>query len=171
MSFQTTKDLLVFIMVLIVIVAAVNISSTLVMLVLEKQEEIAIIKSFGASPAGIVRAFVVAGMILGVLGTVAGVGVGLLIAVTINEVLAAVEWSINAAIWAAERLVGAFAGGDFAPVELLSGEYYLQEIPIVIRPSDVLLVSMLTLVLATIAAWFPARRAGRIRPLEVLRKH
>jgi lipoprotein-releasing system permease protein len=171
MSFQTTKDLLVFIMVLIVIVAAVNISSTLVMLVLAKQEEIAIIKSFGASPAGIVRCFVVAGLILGVLGTAAGIGAGLLIAVTINEVLAAIEWTINAVMWAAERLIGGLGADGFAPVELLSGEYYLQEIPIVIRPSDVLLVSVLTLVLATIAAWFPARRAGRIRPLEVLRKH
>jgi len=171
MSFQTTKDLLVFIMVLIVVVAAVNISSTLVMLVLEKQEEIAVLKSFGASPGGIVRAFVVAGLILGAMGTAVGVGLGMLIAVNINEVLLAIEWLINAGVALAGAVVGLFSSFDPVPVELLSGDYYLQEIPITIRFADVLLVTCLTLLLATVAAWFPARRAGRVRPLEVLRRH
>lgn len=170
MSFRTTKDLLVFIMVLIVIVAAVNISSALVMLVLEKQEEIAIIKSYGASPSGIERVFVIAGFILGALGTGLGLAVGLLLAVNINELLAAIEWTINAGVWLIDALAGALGGGGLDPVELLSGEYYLQQIPITIRLSDVLFVSWLTMLLATVAAWFPARRAGRIRPLEVLRK-
>ncbi len=171
MSFKTTKDLLIFIMVLIVIVAVVNISSTLVMLVLEKQEEIAIIKSFGASPAGIMYAFVVAGLLLGAMGTALGVSVGLAIAVNINEVLAALEWMINAAAWAASALAGLFTEVTHVPVELLSGEYYLQEIPIAIRLPDLVLVTILTLVLATAAAWFPARRAARVRPLDVLARH
>ncbi|MFP4112775.1 MAG: ABC transporter permease [Spirochaetales bacterium] len=171
MSFKTTKDLLVFIMVLIVIVAAVNISSTLVMLVLEKQEEIAVIKSYGASPGGVVRAFVVAGFVLGAMGAFVGIAVGLLFAVNINEILAAVEWTINAGVWTVDAIAGLFSPVDLAPIELLSGEYYLQEIPITIRYPDLLLVTCLTLLLATVAAWFPARRAGRIRPLEVLRKH
>jgi lipoprotein-releasing system permease protein len=171
MSFKTTKDLLIFIMVLIVVVAAVNISSALVMLVLEKQEEIAIIKSYGASPAGVARSFVIAGFVLGALGTFVGIAVGLLLAVNINELLAAIEWLINAAVWLAGAVAGVFSSVDVAPVELLSGEYYIQQIPVSIRYSDVLLVACLTLLLATAAAWFPARRAGRIRPLEVLRKH
>lgn len=171
MSFQTTKDLLVFIMVLIVIVAVVNISSTLVMLVIEKQEEIAVLKSFGASPDGIVRAFVIAGLVLGAMGTAVGVAIGLLIAVNINEVLAAIEWVINAGVWIVDAAVGLVSTVNLPPFELLSGEYYLQSIPITIRFEDVLLVTCLTLLLATFAAWFPARRAGRVRPLEVLRRH
>lgn len=171
MSFKTTRDLLIFIMILIVIVAAVNISSALVMLVLEKQEEIAIIKSFGASPQGIVTTFVLAGMVLGALGTLVGVSLGLLIAVNINEVLCFVESAINLAVAVAGRVAAVFGGGPVAPVELLSSEYYLQEIPIRIRLGDVTLVSVLSIFLAAVAAWFPARRAGRVRPLEVLRRH
>ncbi|MFW5744034.1 MAG: ABC transporter permease [Spirochaetota bacterium] len=171
MSFKTTKDLLVFIMVLIVIVAAVNISSTLVMLVLEKQEEIAVIKSYGGSPGGITSAFIAAGFALGVLGTAAGISIGLLLAVNINELLVAIEWVINAGLWVADLAASLVTDGGLAPIELLSGEYYLQEIPIMIRFADVALVACLTILLATAAAWFPARRAGAIRPLEVLRRH
>jgi len=171
MSFKTTKDLLVFIMVLIVIVAAVNISSTLVMLVLEKQEEIAVIKSYGGSPGGITAAFIAAGFALGALGTAAGISIGLLLAVNINELLVAIEWVINAGVWVADLVASLVTDGGLAPIELLSGEYYLQEIPIMIRFADVALVACLTILLATAAAWFPARRAGAIRPLEVLRKH
>ncbi|MFP4375869.1 MAG: FtsX-like permease family protein [Spirochaetales bacterium] len=168
MSFKTTKDLLIFIMVLIVIVAAVNISSTLVMLVLEKQEEIAILKSMGASPAGIRWVFVGAGFVLGALGTSLGLAVGLLLAVYVNELLWAIEWVINAlsSLWA--WVFGGTNGGDF---ELLSADFYLQEIPITIQLEDLLLIAFLSLLLSAAAAYFPARRAARIRPLEVLRRH
>ena len=171
MSFQTTKDLLIFIMVLIVIVAAVNISSTLVMLVLEKQEEIAIVKSFGASPGGIMYAFVIAGLVLGAMGAALGVSVGLVIAININEVLAGLEWCLNAVAWAAATVAGLFTDAAYVPFELLSQDYYLQEIPIAIRLSDLVLVTVLTLVLAAVAAWFPAQRAARVRPLDVLTRH
>ena len=171
MSFRTTKDLLVFITVMIVIVAAVNISSALVMLVLEKQEEIAVIKSYGASPRLIVFTFVVAGMILGALGTVVGLGLGLLLAVNVNEVLWFIEAVINAFVWVGGAVAGLFSDVSLAGVEILSSEYYLQQIPIRIRLTDLMLISILTILMAATAAWFPARRAGRVRPLDVLRRH
>jgi lipoprotein-releasing system permease protein len=171
MSFKTTKDLLVLIMVLIVIVAAVNISSSLVMLVLEKQEEIAILKSLGASPRGIMRSFMFAGFGLGVLGTVAGCGAGLLLAVNINAVLGGLEWLINALIAVAGLVAMPFTNTQLPTVELLSGEYYLEVIPITLHFGELFLIALLTVMLATAAAFFPARRAAQIRPLEVLRKH
>jgi lipoprotein-releasing system permease protein len=171
MSFKTTKDLLVLIMVLIVIVAAVNISSALVMLVLEKQEEIAILKSVGASPRGIMRSFMFAGFGLGVLGAAAGLGAGLLIAVNINSVLSGIEWLINAGLAAGGALARPFSSATVAPIELLSGEYYLDTIPVALHFGELALVGILTITLATAAAFFPARRAAQIRPLEVMRKH
>ncbi len=171
MSFRTTKDLLVFITVLIVIVAAVNISSALVMLVLEKQEEIAVLKSFGASPSLLVFTFVLAGMVLGALGTLVGLALGLLLAVNINEVLWFIEVVVNAFAWLGGAVAGLFADVNVTGIEILSSEYYLQEIPTRIRLVDLMLVSILTIFLASLAAWFPARRAGRVRPLDVLRRH
>ncbi|MEE8440509.1 MAG: FtsX-like permease family protein [Spirochaetia bacterium] len=170
MSFKTTKNLLVFIMVLIVLVAAVNISSTLVMLVLEKQDEIAILKSFGASPAGIRRLFVIAGFLLGSAGTAVGIAVGLLLAVSINQLLYALEWLLNAAAAAGAWLVQPFTDLSAPAIELLSGDYYLDTIPFALRGADLLLIAGLSILLSTAAAYFPARRAARLKPLEILQK-
>ena len=170
MSFKTTKNLLVFIMVLIVLVAAVNISSTLVMLVLEKQDEIAILKSLGASPAGIRRLFVIAGFLLGSVGTAVGISIGLILAVYINQLLYALEWLLNAAATAGTWLAQPFTDLSAPTIELLSGDYYLESIPFALRGVDVLLIAGLSILLSTAAAYFPARRAARLRPLEILQK-
>jgi len=170
MSFKTTKNLLVFIMVLIVLVAAMNISSTLVMLVLEKQDEIAILKSLGASPGGIRRLFVASGFLLGSAGTAAGISIGLLLAVYINQILYALEWLLNAAATAGAWLARPFTDISAPAIELLSGEYYLESIPFALRGADLLLIAGLSVLLSTAAAYFPARRAARLRPLEILQK-
>jgi len=170
MSFKTTKNLLIFIMVLIVLVAAVNISSTLVMLVLEKQEEIAILKSVGASPAGMRRLFLAAGFVLGTLGTSAGIAVGALLALFINQILYGIEWILNAGaavgVWFASPFVQLAA----PHIELLSADFYLETIPFALRGADVLLIAVLSIALSTAAAYFPARRAVRLKPLEILQK-
>lgn len=171
MSFQTTKNLLLFIMVLIVIVAAVNISSALVMLVLEKQEEIAILKGLGASPGGIRAAFLFAGFVLGAIGSSVGIGAGLLLAVNINEILYGVEWLLNAGRQVVSWLAEPFAEMANTHISLLSSDFYLETIPITIRVQDLLLVGVLTLSLATLAALFPASRAARLRPVEILRRN
>jgi lipoprotein-releasing system permease protein len=170
MSFKTTKNLLIFIMVLIVLVAAVNISSTLVMLVLEKQDEIAILKSLGASPGGIRRLFVFAGFLLGTAGTVAGISVGLLLAVYINQLLYSIEWLLNALATAGTWFARPFVDITAPAIELLSGDYYLDSIPFALRGADLLLIAGLSILLSTAAAYFPARRAARLRPLEILQK-
>lgn len=170
MSFRTTKDLLVFIMVLIVLVAAVNISSALVMLVLEKQEEIAILKSLGASPAGLRRVFVFSGFLLGVAGTGAGLAAGVALAASINQVLYAIEWLLNAVAAAGVWLLRPFVTLPAPAIELLSGDYYLHSIPFALRGSELLLIAVLSVSLSTAAAFFPARRAARLRPLEIMQK-
>lgn len=170
MSFKTTKNLLVFIMVLIVLVAAVNISSTLVMLVLEKQDEVAILKSLGASPGGIRRLFVIAGFLLGSAGTAVGIAVGLLLAVSINQLLYALEWLLNAVATAGVWLARPFTDLSAPAIELLSGDYYLETIPFALRGTDLLLIAFLSILLSTAAAYFPAQRAARLKPIEILQK-
>ncbi|TVR85700.1 MAG: ABC transporter permease [Spirochaetaceae bacterium] len=170
-SFQTTKNLLIFIMFLIVCVAAVNVSSALVLMVLEKEHEIAILKSTGASPRGIILIFLFAGFVSGVFGAILGMAIGILAAVNINTVLRLIEQAVNGVLYATGFLAAPFVGRSFGSVELLTAEFYLEEIPIVLQPAELILAAVLTILLSTLASYFPARRAGAIRPIEVIRRH
>ncbi|HUZ16837.1 MAG TPA: FtsX-like permease family protein [Spirochaetia bacterium] len=171
-TFETTKNLLLFIMVLIVIVASVNISSSLVMLVIEKRSEIAILKGLGGSPRGISRSFVFAGFIIGVSGTALGLLLGLLAAVNINQVISGIQLAINGAIDLWRLLLSPFTHAEMpSHITLLSSSYYLSTIPIRIDWPEIAIVGMVTVTLATAAAWFPARQASQIKPLEILRRY
>lgn len=170
-SFQTTKNLLSFIMLLIVCVAAVNISSALVLLSIEKQHEIAILKSVGAAPREIAGIFVVSGFIAGVLGTVLGMAAGMLIAVNINEIMAALERTINAFQAGAGLIAVSFGGVEPEPLEILSAEFYLERIPIRLAFPELFAAALAAILIATAASLIPARRAAATRPLEVMRRH
>jgi len=170
-SFRTTKNLLGFIMALIVIVAAVNVSSSLVLVVLEKQSEIAILKATGATPGWIRDAFLTAGLVAGALGATLGVGIGVLLVLNINPVLSALEW-VGAAL---QRLglwiAGPFMEGAPEPLEVIPREFYLEVIPIALDPGQLVAVWFFAVAVAVGAAVIPARRAARLRPLEVMRRH
>jgi lipoprotein-releasing system permease protein len=171
-SFQTTKALLIFIMAMIVVVAAFNISSSLVMVVLEKSQEIAILKAMGAHPAEIRRTFLVTGFVTGLAGALAGLLLGLLIALNINELIVGLEKFLNLFLAAGARLAGPFfaAGQPRPEITLFNSAYYLERIPIRLRLGELFTVTALTLLLSTLAAVLPARRAGRLLPLEILRR-
>jgi lipoprotein-releasing system permease protein len=161
-SLQTTRQLLYFIMALIVIVAAVNISSALVMLVLERSREIAIEKCLGLNGASVRGVFLITGLIIGVMGTAAGLLFGVFLSVNINGIIAGAERFIN---W----LIG--IGAEGGRVVLLNPDYYLEEIPIRVKLIPLLVTGMFTLVVSVLAAYIPARKAGRTRPVEVFRRH
>lgn len=171
MSFRTTKNLLVFIMALIVVVASVNISSSLVMLVIEKQSEIAILKSTGAGPGGIRRVFVLSGFFTGALGAALGLALGLLVAVNINAVLQGIEALADAVQGLLYVLLSPLVDDVPRSINVFHSEFYLETIPISVDPAQLLVVAALTVMLATVAALVPAYRAGGIRPLEVMRRH
>jgi lipoprotein-releasing system permease protein len=165
----STKTMLLFIMALIIMVAAVNIYSTILSLVTERQEQIAVLKSLGARPSDLTAQFVFTGFFLGLFGVILGMVLGLLISVNINQFIDFFEGALNLL----KRFLNLIFPFIDSPGELrlLNPEYYLEEIPIRIPLGETFLIGFLTLSLCTLAAWFPSKKAGNIKPLEVMGKH
>jgi len=169
-SFKTTKSLLLFIMLLIVLVASVNISSALVMMVIEKEGDIAILKSTGVTGGTIVNAYIYSGFIIGLLGTMLGTVLGLFFAVNINKIIHGMDWILNFGTGILHTLLSPFTQVDFARISLFNSTYYLDYIPIRIDFISIFIICSSTVVLSILAALIPALRAGRIRPMEVMRR-
>ncbi len=167
-NFSSTKTLLIFIQLLIVLVSVVNISSALIMLVLERRREIAILKSLGASPQGVSLAFLMTGFACGAGGLLLGIPVGLFFSVNINSIVRLLEKAVNFVLKGLYFL----SNNDiisFRQTRLLDEEYYLREIPIDIPFGDLFLIGIATLLLSLAASLFPAVKAGKERPLDTLR--
>ena len=167
-SFSTTKALLLLVMALAVAVAAINVGSTLVMLVLERRSDIAILKSAGASPGMIGRIFVVSGMVIGGVGALTGIGIGSLIAWKINEMIAMIEHLVNGVA----RLLATVSGSaaPFSGIKLLNPAYYLEKIPVSFHFGELATVATASLILCFFASLIPAGRASHLTPLEIFRK-
>jgi lipoprotein-releasing system permease protein len=167
-SFSTTRALLLLVMALAVAVAAINVSSALVMLVLERRRDIAILKSAGASPGFIGRVFLLAGLGIGGLGTILGIAAGSLVAWRINDLISLIEKAAN--LFA--RLGSALSGAASPPaaIKLLDPAYYIESIPVHLRPGELALVAAACLLLCLAASLVPARRASRLPPMEIFRK-
>ncbi|MDR1870250.1 MAG: ABC transporter permease [Treponema sp.] len=159
-SYESTRQLLLFIMALIVIVAAINVSSATSMLVLERQRDIAVLKVSGASVKGVTRVFLWGSFLTGVTGGIIGVALGLLIGVNINFLLRSLEKILS-------FFSGLFKGGE---VKILDPGFYLETIPIIIDWSAVLMIWLFAIVCSVLASWIPARHAGKLKPMELLRK-
>jgi lipoprotein-releasing system permease protein len=171
-SFATTKALLLFIMALVVIVASVNVSSSVMMILFERRLDLGILKSVGAGPRALSLSFLMAGLVTGLLGTVLGIATGLLVAVNINEVISGIQWLVNAVLRLADLMRSPFAS-DAAPLgtfTLFNSAYYLTTIPIKINALEVAATAAVTILLSAITSYLPAARATRTRPLEILRK-
>lgn len=158
-SFESTRQLLLFIMALVVLVAAVNVSSATSMLVVERRRDIAVLKGFGADSRGTTRIFVLGAVLAGVTGSVLGIASGLLIA-----------YNINGIIGAADAVLALFSRSGSAP-KLLDPAYYLESIPVVVDWVAIIAIAVLTILLSALAAWNPARRAGKLIPNDILRKY
>ncbi len=167
-NFSSTRLMLVFVMALIVLVAAVNISSALVMLVMEKRREIAILKSLGGTPNGITLAFLLTGAAAGWTGLSAGLPIGLLVAVNINAIISFSESALNAALHVCSVLGGSPDG--FSHVALLNPAYYLTEIPVSIPFKELFFMYSAVIVLSLAVSVLPSVRAGKENPLEIFRK-
>lgn len=167
-SFETTRALLLLVMALAVAVAAINVSSALIMMVLERRREIAILKSCGAPPGFIREVFLLSGMGLGGIGIVLGLALGCLLSGYINYLILGLETIINAGSRLQALLSGmADAGPSF---RLLDPSYYIESIPVHFHGGELLLVAGLSLFLCFLASIIPANKAAKLPPLEIFRK-
>jgi len=147
---QIEKTMMFIILLLIVLVAAFNSVSTLVMAVTDKQADIAILRTLGASPGGIIKIFIVQGAIIGLLGTFLGVASGIPTALNIDVIVPFLEKLLS--------------------VRFLSSEvYYITELPSDLQSADVIAITLVSLVLSFVATLYPSWRAARVNPAEALR--
>ena len=168
-NFSSTQIMLLFIMLLIVLVASVNISSALVMLVMERRKEIAILKSLGGTSSGISFAFLVTGLVTGAIGVVTGIPAGLLCAVNFDRIISGIERALNIIA----QCVSVLKSGSFdsvGQIHLLDPAFYLQKIPLAIPLGQLIIIGCGTLLLSLMVSAIPAIRAGREKPIDTLRK-
>jgi lipoprotein-releasing system permease protein len=147
---QIEKRMMFIILTLIVAVAAFNLVSTLVMTVTDKRADIAILRTLGASPSSIMAIFMVQGALSGVLGTLGGLGLGLLISYNVDVIVPFIE-----------HLLG---------VKFLPGSVYLiSHMPSDPQRGDIVPIALISLVLSLAATLYPSWRASRVQPAEALR--
>lgn len=147
---QTEKKMMFIILTLIIAVAAFNLVSSLVMTVTEKQADIAILRTLGSSPQSIMKIFMVQGGVIGVLGTLAGVGMGVAVSLNIDVIVPFIE-----------GLLG---------VEFLSKDIYLiSTVPSDLHGPDVAIIGVISVLLAFAATVYPSWAASRVKPAEALR--
>ncbi len=149
-SIQITKSILFVILLLVIAVAAFNIVSTLVMVVKDKQADIAILRTIGARPSSILKVFVTQGSVIGVVGTFAGVVVGTLLATNLETIVTSLE---------------AVFGIKFLAADV----YFISDLPADLQSADVIRIAAIALVLALASTLYPAWIAARTAPAEALR--
>jgi lipoprotein-releasing system permease protein len=160
-SYQSTRQLLLFIMALIVIVAAVNVSAATSMLAIERTRDIAILKASGTKPAQVERIFLCAALVTGITGALIGISSGLFIGIFINEFIHTLEAVLS--------FFSHLFKGD--TVTILDPGIYLETIPIIIDWETVWLIALFTVICSVFASWIPAHRAGKLSPIAILRKY
>jgi lipoprotein-releasing system permease protein len=149
-ALRLEKIAMFIILVLIVLVAAFNIISTLIMVVMEKNKDIAILKSMGASSRSILKIFTIEGGVIGVVGTILGTILGLGAAFNLEKITDFVE-----------RLFG---------FKILSSDvYYIDKLPSQVNPLDVTLIVLTAVLISLLATLYPSWRASKLDPAEALR--
>lgn len=149
-SIEITKSMMFVILLMLVAVAAFNIVATLVMIVKEKQTDIAIVRTLGAGPANVLLTFAVQGVLIGLAGTLLGAALGTVLADNLQALVAGLEHLL---------------GTQFLDARV----YYMSDLPAYVEGADVLRVCVVAFILCALATLYPAWRASRTTPAEALR--
>ncbi|AKK67619.1 lipoprotein-releasing ABC transporter permease subunit [Xanthomonas translucens] len=149
-SLKMEKTVMGILLSLIIAMGAFNLVSSQVMLVTDKQADIAILRTLGLSPGGVMQVFMVQGTLIGVIGTVAGVIGGILLTLNLERILAGIEALFH--------------------IKLLPEDvYYITGLPTDMQPRDVVVITLVALLMSFLATLYPAWRAARTQPAEALR--
>ena len=149
-ALKMEKTLMGILLSLIIAMGAFNLVSSQVMLVTDKQADIAILRTLGLSPSGVMKIFMVQGSLIGIIGTISGVILGVLLTLNLEHILKGIETVLG--------------------VQLLPEDvYYVTGLPTDLRVSDILVISAVALIMAFLATLYPAWRAARTAPAEALR--
>jgi lipoprotein-releasing system permease protein len=160
-----------FIVMLIIVSGAFNIIGSLVMTVMDKKREIGILRAIGAKPALITQVFIIDGIYIGSIGTFIGIFTGFLLTLNIEKIFNFFEKVVNSIREIVYLLYFIPLGRPPLPrFEILSDSiYYLEGVPVEIHFKDVLIISILALALSVLAAYYPARKASLMKPVETIR--
>ena len=149
-ALQTEKTVMFVILAMIIAVAAFNIVSTMVMVVTDKQTDIAVLRTLGASPRSIMRIFIIQGIVTGLIGMLAGLVSGVWLALNVETIVPAIE--------------------EFFHIKFLSPDiYYISELPSDLQWSDVIWICSVAFIMNVLATIYPALRAANTQPVEALR--
>jgi lipoprotein-releasing system permease protein len=141
-ALKLEKAVMFIILALIVLVAAFNIASSLIMMVIEKTKDIAILKAMGATSGSIRKIFILKGMVIGVVGTVAGTVAGV-----------AICWALK----------------HYQFIELPGDVYYITTLPVVLKVRDVMAIAAAAILICFLSTLYPATQAARLQPVEAIR--
>ncbi len=149
-ALEIQRNIMFIIPTLIVLVAALNIISGLTMLVKDKSEDIAILRTMGATKGAIMRVFFITGASIGVTGTIAGFGLGLLVALNLESI---------------QEAISRWTGVNVFPSDL----YLISRLPVDVDPASVVFIVLMALSLSFLATLYPSWRAAKLDPVEALR--
>jgi lipoprotein-releasing system permease protein len=149
-SLKMEKTIMFVLLSLVIAIAAFNLVSSLVMLVQDKQADIAILRTLGLSPGSVMRVFMVQGTVIGVVG----VGLGVLGGVLLSENLSYIV-----------KFIEGLTGSELMPADV----YYISGVPTAIESSDIILVATVAFIMCLLATIYPARRAAKTDPASALR--
>ena len=149
-SLKMEKTVMGILLSLIIAMGAFNLVSSQVMLVTDKQADIAILRTLGLTPRGVMQVFMVQGSLIGIIGTVLGVVGGILLTINLERILALIESTFNVTL-------------------LPSDVYYITGLPYDLQSSDVTMIAIIALTMSFLATLYPAWRAARTDPAEALR--
>ncbi|KAA5601121.1 lipoprotein-releasing ABC transporter permease subunit [Blastochloris sulfoviridis] len=149
-ALQVERNVMFLILTLIVLVAALNIISGLIMLVKDKSHDIAILRTMGATQGAVMRIFLITGSTIGIIGTLTGLMVGLAVSLNVEEIRRFVSWLTNTQLFAPEL-------------------YFLSKLPAELDVRETTAVVVMSLTLSVLATLYPSWRAARLDPVEALR--